>query len=505
MATGERAGCIGALDQGTSSTRFLIVDRQARVVARHQLEHRQITPRPGWVEHDPLEIWGNTQQVIRGALESAGMVAADLSAVGIANQRETVVLWDRRTGRPVHNAVVWLDTRTDALCRQLAAEGGPDRFRAATGLPLATYFSGPKLRWLLDRLPGIRARAEAGEVLAGTIDSWLIWNLTGGTEGGRHITDVSNASRTQLMNLASLDWDPEICATLGVPIAMLPEIHASSEVYGRAVAPLAGVPVAGDLGDQQAALVGQAGFTVGATKCTYGTGSFLLVNTGPRPVPSRHGLLTTVAYRIDGHSVVYALEGSIAVTGALVQWLRDNLGLIRTAAEVETVAGTVADAGGVCIVPAFSGLFAPHWRSDARGVITGLTSHTHRGHIARAALDAAAWQTREVVDAMAADTGASLTELRVDGGMVRNDLLMQLQADVLGVPVVRPQECETTALGAAFAAGLAVRVWSDTAELAQSWRADRRWLPRIGAAERADGYRRWQWAVTRALGWGDPP
>ncbi len=498
------AGYIGALDQGTTRTRFLIVDRGGRVVAAHQREHRQLAPRPGWVEHDPTEIWTRAQEVIRGALDRARLGPGDLAAVGITSQRETTVLWDRRTGAPVHNAIVWQDTRTDDICRALSREHGPDRLRDRVGLPLATYFSGPKVRWLLEAVPGVRERAEAGEVVFGTIDSWLIWNLTGGSNGGLHLTDVSNASRTLLMALATLDWDPAILRLLGIPRAMLPEIRSSSAIYGPMAAPLAGVPVAGDLGDQQAALFGQTCFAAGEAKCTYGTGSFLLVNTGTVPIASRHGLLTTVAYRVGDRPAVYGLEGSIAITGALVQWLRDNLGMIRTTAEVEGLARSVDDNGGVYVVPAFSGLFAPRWRSDARGVIVGLTAHAHRGHIARAALEAAAWQTADVVDAMIADTGEPLRALRVDGGMVRNEWVMQFQADVLGIPVVRSRTAETTALGAAFAAGLAVGFWSGEEELRQTWGADRTWTPRMDAVTRERGRRLWARAVDRALGWVDP-
>jgi glycerol kinase len=492
---------IGAIDQGTTSTRFMVFDRHGVVVAVDQREHEQIYPRPGWVEHDPLEIWARTQEVIRGGLAKAGLSAADLAAVGVANQRETAVVWNRATGRPIHNAVVWQDTRTDGIIGELARDGGQDRFRARVGLPLATYFSGPKIRWLLDNVPGARAKAEAGDLLFGTLDSWVIWNLTGGPGAGIHVTDVSNASRTMLMDLRTLDWDAEMLSAMGVPRSMLPVVRASSEVYGEAVGELAGVPVAGDLGDQQAALFGQTCFSPGEAKNTYGTGCFLLLNTGASPVSSKAGLLTTLGYRIGAQPATYALEGSIAITGALVQWLRDNLGLIRESAEVEALARTVDDNGGVYFVPAFSGLFAPHWRADARGVIAGLTRYVNRGHIARAVLEATAWQTREVVDAMNADSGVPLTSLKVDGGMVHNELLMQIQADLLGVPVIRPKVAETTALGAAYAAGLAVGFWTSTDELRANWAHDAEWRPAMAASEREREYRLWKKAVARTLDW----
>ncbi len=492
---------VAALDQGTSSTRFIIFDHSGGVVAQDRKEHAQIYPRPGWVEHDPLELWTRSGEAIEGALRKAGLETSDLVAVGVTNQRETAVVWDRRTGRPVHNAIVWQDTRTDRICGDLARDGGADRFRARVGLPLATYFSGPKIRWLLDNVEGVRAGAEAGDLLFGTVDTWLIWNLTGGTEGGVHVTDVSNASRTMLMDLETLDWDSEMLHVMGVPRAMLPPIRASSEVYGACGHPLAGVPVAGDLGDQQAAVFGQTCYSAGEAKNTYGTGNFMLLNTGTRPVPSRSGLITTLGYRIGSQPAVYALEGSIAVTGALVQWLRDNLGMIRTSAEVEELAASVDGNGGCYVVPAFSGLFAPHWRSDARGVIAGLTRYVTRGHIARAALEATAWQTREVYDAMNADSGVALSSLRVDGGMVGNDLLMQFQADVLGVPVIRPRVAETTALGAAYAAGLATGYWRDLGELRQNWQVDRTWEPSMAAAQVEKEYRLWKKAVARTFGW----
>jgi glycerol kinase len=489
---------VAAIDQGTTSSRCIVFDRHGTIVAKAQREHRQIFPQPGWVEHDAAEIWANVRKVIADALIDAKAAPADLAAIGITNQRETTVLWDKATGAPIHNAIVWQDTRTDALCRQIGGEAGLDRFRERCGLPLATYFSGPKIRWLLDNVPGARARAEAGEILFGTMDSWLIWNLT-----GRHLTDVTNASRTMLMNLASLDWDEALLAAIGVPRAMLPQIVSSSEVYGEARGTLAGVPVAAALGDQQAALFGQACFEPGEGKCTYGTGAFFLLNTGTAPVQSKNGLLTTVGYRIDGQPAVYALEGSIAVAGSLVQWLRDNLGLIKTAPEIEALAASVPDAGGCYFVPAFAGLFAPHWRSDARGAIVGLTGFVTKAHIARAALEAVAWQTREVVDAMNADSGVALQTLKVDGGMVANSVLMQFQSDVLGAPVVRPAILETTCLGAAYAAGLAVGFWASTDDLRAHWKLEREWRPAMGAAERDARYGQWKKAVQRTLDWVD--
>ena len=498
---------VGALDQGTTSTRFIVFDHGGSVVAAEQREHEQIYPGPGWVEHDPLVIWARCQEVIHGALAKAGLRATDLAAVGVTNQRETTVVWDRRTGWPIYNAIVWQDTRTAGIVEELARDGGQDRFRSKVGLPLATYFSGPKIRWILDNVSEARARAEAGDLIFGTIDSWVIWNLTGGwskggpSGGGVHVTDVSNASRTMLMDLHTLDWDSEMLAVMGVPRSMLPAIRSSSEVYGHAVGDLAGVPVAGDLGDQQAALFGQTCFAPGEAKNTYGTGCFMLLNTGTAPVVSKAGLLTTVGYRIGTEPAVYALEGSIAIAGALVQWLRDNLGLIATSADVETLARTVDDNGGVYFVPAFSGLFAPYWRSDARGVIAGLTQYVNRGHIARAVLEATAWQTREVLDAMNADSGVALKALKVDGGMVHNELLMQFQADVVGVPVIRPKVAETTALGAAYAAGLAVGFWSSQDELRANWVRDCEWRPAMDASEREREYRLWKKAVTRTFDW----
>ena len=487
---------IAAIDQGTTSSRCMIFDAAGAVAASARAEHRQIFPRPGWVEHDALEIWANVAGVVSAAMAKLGVGPGDLAAVGITNQRETTLLWEKASGRPIANAIVWQDTRTAALVEALGAEAGRDRFRARCGLPLATYFSGPKIRWLLDNIEGARAAAERGEILFGTMDSWLIWNLT-----GRHVTDVTNASRTLLMNLASLDWDETLLEAIGVPRAMLPEIRASSEVYGTARGVLEGVPVASALGDQQAALFGQTCFAPGEGKCTYGTGNFLLVNTGEKAIASKNGLLTTVGYKIGAAAAAYALEGSIAVTGALVQWLRDNLGLISAAGEIEALARSVDDNGGCYFVPAFSGLFAPHWRSDARGVIAGLTAYVTRGHIARAALEAVAWQTREVADAMAADSGQPLTLLKVDGGMTANDLLMQFQADVLNVPVVRPAIAETTCLGAAYAAGLAVGFWPDLDTLRGQWKQDAEWRPAMEVDVRDREYAQWNKAVRRTLDW----
>ncbi|MGH2466496.1 MAG: glycerol kinase GlpK [Candidatus Limnocylindrales bacterium] len=492
---------VGALDQGTTSTRFMIFDHGGNVVAIDQKEHEQIYPKPGWVEHDPMEIWTRCQEVTRGALAKANIKATDLAAVGITNQRETALVWDRRTGKPVHNAIVWQDTRTDQICNELAKDGGQDRLRPKTGLPLATYFSGPKVKWILDNVDGARASAEAGNLLFGNIDTWCIWNLTGGPNGGVHVTDVTNASRTLLMNLQTLDWDEDNLKLLGIPRSMLPAIRASSEVYGKATGDLAGIAVAGDLGDQQAALFGQTCFGVGEAKNTYGTGNFMVLNTGTKLVPSKSGLLTTMGYKIGDQPAIYALEGSIAITGALVQWLRDNLGLIAKSEDVETLAGTVEDNGGVYFVPAFSGLFAPYWKSDARGVVAGLTRYVNKGHIARAALEATAWQTREVLDAMNADSGVALTSLKVDGGMVYDELLMQFQADVLGVPVIRPKVAETTALGAAYAAGLAVGFWSAVEDLRANWVEDKRWEPAMSEADREHGYHFWKKAVTRTFDW----
>jgi len=494
---------VGALDQGTTSTRFMIFDHAGAVVAVDQKEHEQIYPKPGWVEHDANEIWTRCQDVIKGALAKAGITAADLAAVGITNQRETAVVWDRKTGKPVYNAIVWQDTRTADICAALAADGGSDRLRPKTGLPLATYFSGPKIKWILDNVEGARAKAEAGDLLFGNIDTWCIWNLTGGTSGGVHVTDVTNASRTLLFNYTTLDWDPEILGLLGIPKAMLPAVKASSEVYGTAVGDLAGIPVAGDLGDQQAALFGQTCFSPGEAKNTYGTGCFMLLNTGTKAVPSKNGLLTTLGYKIGSQPAVYALEGSIAITGALVQWLRDNLGMIEKSTDIEALAATVEDNGGVYFVPAFSGLFAPYWKNEARGVIAGLTRYVNKGHIARAVLEATAWQTREVLDAMNADSGVPLTALKVDGGMVYNDLLMQFQSDVLNVPVIRPKVAETTALGAAYAAGLAVGYWAEVEDLRANWAKDKTWEPKMDAALRDKEYKLWKKAVTRTFDWAE--
>ncbi|MGH3081750.1 MAG: glycerol kinase GlpK [Gaiellaceae bacterium] len=488
-----------AIDQGTTSTRFMVFDHGGQVVSVDQKEHEQIYPKPGWVEHDALEIWQRTQEMVRAGLDKVQL--SDLAAVGVTNQRETTVVWERSTGRPVHNAIVWQDTRTDQICNELSADGGQDRFRAKTGLPIATYFSGPKIKWILDNVDGVRAKAESGDVLFGNIDTWVIWQLTGGADGGVHVTDVTNASRTMMMNLETLDWDDEILGILGVPRAMLPQIRASSEVYGEAKGDLAGIPVAGDLGDQQAALFGQTCFAVGEAKNTYGTGNFLLLNTGNEAVQSKSGLLTTLAYKIGDQPAVYCLEGAIAITGALVQWLRDNLGLIKESPEVEELAKAVEDNGGVYFVPAFSGLFAPYWRSEARGVIAGLTRYVNKGHIARAALEATAWQSREVVDAMNADSGVDLTSLKVDGGMVYNELLMQFQADVLDVPVIRPTVAETTSLGAAYAAGLATGFWSEVEDLRANWGKDKEWQPQMDAEEREKEYRFWKKAVTRTFDW----
>jgi len=479
----------------------MIFDQRGAVVSVDQKEHRQLYPQPGWVEHDPGEIWRCVHDVIAGALEKSRLTPRQIAAVGITNQRETTVVWDRRTGAPVGNAIVWQDTRTADICKSLAAIGGQDQLRRKVGLPLATYFSGPKIRWILDHIPEAAARAAAGDLLFGTIDSWLMWNLTGGPHGGVHVTDASNASRTMLMNLGTLDWDPEILRLMGVPRVMLPTIKSSSDIYGEAQGILAGVPIAGDLGDQQAALFGQTCFAPGEAKNTYGTGCFMLLNTGPQIVHSKSGLLTTIAYKLGRQPAVYALEGSIAIAGAVVQWLRDNLGLIERSADVEALAHTVEDNGGIFFVPAFSGLFAPYWRDDARGVIVGLTRYVNKGHIARAALEATAFQTREVLDAMNADAGVPLHALKVDGGMVRNALLMQFQADILGVPVRRAAVAETTALGAAYAAGLAVGFWTSEAELRANWRKDHEWFPSMAPSERERRYLGWKKAVTRAFDW----
>jgi glycerol kinase len=486
---------VAAIDQGTTSTRCMLFDHDAQVVARSQVEHQQYFPRRGWVEHDAAEIWANTRAVTADALAQGGLTASDVTAIGITNQRETTVVWDRATGEPIAPAIVWQDTRTQQICDAL---GDQDRYRDRVGLPLATYFAGPKIRWLLDNVPGVRDR----DLAFGTIDSWLLWNLTAGQV---HATDATNASRTMLMDLDTLQWVPDIADEMGVPLSLLPEIRTSSEVYGTVAdgEPLAGVPIAGILGDQQAATFGQACLSPGEAKNTYGTGNFLLLNTGTDKVLSSNGLLTTVCYVLGDEPPVYALEGSIAVTGSLVQWLRDNLGLISDAAEIEALAGTVEDSGGAYFVPAFSGLFAPYWRPDARGAIVGLTRYVNRGHLARAVLEATAFQTREVVDAMHADSGVTLSSLKVDGGMVGNELLMQFQADVLGVPVVRPVIAETTALGAAYAAGLAVGFWSSTDEIRTNWTADRTWQPAMNATDRAARYSEWKKAVTRTFDWAN--
>ena len=497
---------IGALDQGTTSTRFIVFDHGGQIVGLDQKEHDQIFPQPGWVEHDPMEIWKNTQDVMRGGLLNAGVKGADLAAIGVTNQRETTVVWNRHTGKPYGNAIVWQCTRTDNICRELIKEGGQDRFRETTGLPIAAYFSGPKIKWILDHIPEAQKAALKGDALFGTMETWVIWWLTGGPDGGAHVTDVTNASRTLLMDLKTLSWDNHILEILDIPPLMLPRIVPSSdeEIWGFTAhdGPLKEkIPVCGALGDQQAALVGQACFKKGEAKNTYGTGCFLLLNTGPEPVPSKHGLITTVAYQVSGHDPVYALEGSIAMAGALVQWLRDNLGLIKTAPAIEELAGTVEDNGGMFIVPAFSGLFAPYWRDDARGVMVGLTRYIHKGHMARAVLEACAYQTRDILEAMNKDSGHPLPSLKVDGGMVANNLLMQIQADVLNVPVIRPRIAETTALGAAYAAGLAVGFWSSQEELRQNWSEDRSWQPNLAEEKRAAGYRNWKRAVEKTFDW----
>ena len=496
-----------ALDQGTTSTRCMIFNHGGEAVAHHQLEHEQIYPSAGWVEHDAEEIWERTREVIGASLEKAGLIAEDIAAIGITNQRETTVVWDKNTGRPYGHAIVWQDTRTDKLCSRLAEDGGQDRFRAKTGLPLATYFSGPKIKWLLDNVPGVREAAERGDALFGNMDSWVVWKLTGGPgASAAHVTDVTNASRTLLMNLETLDWDDEILELLEIPRSMLPQIRPSSdpEIYGttRADGPFGGeVPICGDLGDQQAATVGQTCFEIGEAKNTYGTGCFLLLNTGNEIVQSKHGLVTTVCYQFGKQEPVYALEGSIAIAGALIQWLRDRMRLINTAADVENLAKMVEDNGGMYFVPAFSGLFAPYWRSEARGLVIGMTRFITRGHFARAALEATAYQTREVVDAMAADSGVTLKALKVDGGMTANELLMQIQADVLGVPVTRPKVPESTALGAAYAAGLAVGYWQNVDDLRRNWDADKTWEPADDDTLRTRDYRMWKKAVTRTFDW----
>jgi glycerol kinase len=489
---------IGAIDQGTTSTRFIIFDRAGKIAASAQKEHQQIYSRPGWVEHDPEEIWARTQQVIAEAMRDLGLRPHDLAAMGLTNQRETTVLWSRKTGRPVHNALVWQDTRVGDSVSEFARSGGPDRFRAKTGLPLSTYFSSLKIRWLLDHVPGVREQARSGEILFGTMDSFLLWHLT----GGLHVTDCTNASRTQLMNLKTLDWDPELLDAFQIPRHILPKICSSSETYGTAKPEaVEGVPIAGILGDQQAALVGQACFRAGEAKNTYGTGCFLLMNTGGEIVPSKYGLLTTVAFQLKDQPAQYALEGSVAITGALVQWIRDNFGLIRESPEIEALARTVEDNGGIYFVPAFSGLYAPYWKHNARGIIAGLTRYTNKGHLARAVLEASAFQTREVVEAMEKDAGIPLGVLRTDGGMVENDLLMQFQADILDREVVRPAVKETTALGAAYAAGLATGFFENLDDLRSRWSVDRTWKSQMDSTRREQMYGFWKKAVTRSFDW----
>ena len=499
---------IGALDLGTTCNRFIVFDHGGQIIGLDQKEHKQIFPNPGWVEHDPMEIWENAQAVMRGALNKSGVSGSDILAIGIANQRETAVIWDKHTGEPFHNAIVWQCTRTIEICKGLAVEHGPDRFREKTGLPIATYFSGPKIRWILDTVPEARNSAIKGNALFGTIETWIIWWLTGGPNGGAHISDVTNASRTMLMDLNTLKWDDEILKVLEIPEQLLPRIVPSidMETWGQTLkdGPLgAEIPVCGALGDQQAALVGQTCFSKGEAKNTYGTGCFLLLNTGATPVQSRKGLITTVGYQIRGNKPVYCLEGSIAIAGALVQWLRDNLGLISSAPAIEDLAKTVEDNGGIYIVPAFCGLFAPYWRSDARGVIVGLTQFITKGHIARAVLEASAYQTRDIVEAMNIDSGVSLRHLKVDGGMVENDLLMRLQSDILDVPVIRPSVTETTALGAAYAAGLAVGFWSGLDDLRRNWTAGKTWQPNMNAEDRQREYQGWKKAVEKTLHWVD--
>ena len=496
------ASYIGAIDQGTTSSRFMVFDRSGKTISAAQEEHEQIYPKAGWVEHDAAEIWHRTRDVITKAMESGGLLPSGLAAIGITNQRETTVVWNKKSGRAVYNAIVWQDTRVARSVAEYAIQGGQDRYRAKTGLPLATYFSGLKIRWILNEIAGARAQAEAGDLLCGTIDSFLIWNLTGGPNGGVHVTDVTNASRTQLMNLATLQWDESILKDFDIPIQILPKIVSSSEVYGHASLPaIQGVPIAGNLGDQQAALVGQACFKPGEAKNTYGTGCFMLMNTGQKPVLSKFGLITTVAYKFGESPAHYALEGSIAITGALVQWFRDNLGMIQNSAQVEDLARTVDDNGGVYFVPAFSGLYAPYWKDDARGVIAGLTRYVNKGHIARAVLEATAYQVREVAEAMEKDSDIAADFLRVDGGMVANELLMQFQADILNTPVVRPAVKETTALGASYAAGLAVGFFKDIAELAANWAVDKRWYPKMDDETREHLHRMWKKAVTRSFDW----
>ncbi|QHC74251.1 glycerol kinase GlpK [Rathayibacter sp. VKM Ac-2805] len=494
-----------AIDQGTTSSRAIIFDKKGSIVSTGQKEHEQIFPRAGWVEHDPIEIWNNVREVIGQALSRADLTRHDIASVGITNQRETAVVWDRTTGKPVYNAIVWQDTRTQSIVDRLAGDEGADRFKSIVGLPLATYFSGTKIVWILENVEGAREKAEAGDLIFGTTDTWVLWNLTGGVDGGVHKTDVTNASRTLFLDLETLEWRDDILEAFGVPKSMLPEVCSSSEVYGHVESSslLREVPIAGILGDQQAATFGQAAFDPGEAKNTYGTGNFLIFNTGTEIVHSKNGLLTTIGYKLGDGEVHYALEGSIAVSGSLIQWLRDNLGLIGSAPEVEALAATVEDNGGAYFVPAFSGLFAPYWRSDARGALVGLTRYVNKGHIARAALEATAFQTREVLDAVNADSGVPLQELKVDGGMIANNLLMQFQADILGVPVVRPVVAETTALGAAYAAGLAVGFWENLDDLRQNWQEDSRWTPQMDQDEAARQYRLWKKAVTKTFDWID--
>ncbi|MGG7509539.1 glycerol kinase GlpK [Plantibacter sp. YIM 135249] len=494
-----------AIDQGTTSSRAIVFDKSGSIVSTGQLEHEQIFPKAGWVEHNPNQIWNNTREVIGQALSKANITRHNIAAIGITNQRETAVVWDRTTGQPVYNAIVWQDTRTQDIVNRLAEDGGVERFKKKVGLPLATYFSGTKIVWILENVEGAREKAEAGDLLFGTTDSWVLWNLTGGVNGGVHVTDVTNASRTLFMDLETLQWDDEILEIFGVPKSMLPEIKSSSEVYGHASddSLLRETPIAGILGDQQAATFGQAAFQQGEAKNTYGTGNFIIFNTGEEIVHSENGLLTTLGYKLGDAKPHYALEGSIAVTGSLVQWLRDNLGMFSSAPEVEALAKTVEDNGGAYFVPAFSGLFAPYWRPDARGALVGLTRYVNKGHIARAALESTAYQTAEVIDAVNADSGVPLTELKVDGGMTANDTLMQFQADILGVPVIRPVVAETTALGAAYAAGLAVGFWSDLDDLAKNWQEDKRWEPSMDKDQRDRLYRNWKKAVTKTFDWVD--
>jgi len=494
---------IAALDQGTTSTRCILFDQSGGIISSCQKEHRQIFPQPGWVEHDPVEIWENSIDVIKEALKKAKLDHTDLAGLGITNQRETTVIWSKITGQPIYNAIVWQDTRTDQICSKLAGEQGQDRFRSKVGLPLATYFSGPKIVWILENVEGAREKALNGELLFGTIDSWLVWNLTGAVENGRHVTDVTNASRTMLMDLKTLQWDKDILKVFDIPDAILPEIRSSSEMYGEARGSLSGLSIAGILGDQHAALFGQTCFDPGQAKNTYGTGCFLLLNSGEEPTLSEHGLLTTLGYKIGDAKPIYALEGSVAITGALVQWLRDNLEMIQDSAEVEDLANQVEDNGGIYFVPAFSGLYAPYWQSNARGVIAGLTRFINKAHIARAVLEATAFQTKEVLEAMEKDTGIKLASLKVDGGMVKNELLMQFQADMLNVPVIRPTITETTALGAAYAAGLAMGFWKDQEELRDYWKEDRVWTPAMEETERERQYKGWKKAVKRSFDWVD--